>query len=287
MCIIAIKNKGVSMPDEKILKTMFKNNSDGAGFMYAYNGAVHIEKGFMHYNEFKSAIDSLAEKYDISALPLVMHFRIATSGNIDGGTTHPFPVSSKRNALRKLKYTTDLAIAHNGVIPISAPKNMSDTMQYVAKRLTLYRNIQNDFYKHNCFLKRVEKEIKSKMVFLDKSGYIATVGEFITEDNGMIYSNTSYKDKTYFSINSYYDMFAYSTQSKLCPIDGYILDYDGHLKDCDDGLYLIDKYGNLYEYDFNFDVAVRLYADAFTYSGMPCVYDEDKAMYFDVEDYIG
>ena len=70
---------------------MFENNPDGAGFMYAYQGNVFIEKGFMSYEEFKVGLDNLSQKYDISALPLVMHFRIATSGNVDGGTTHPFP----------------------------------------------------------------------------------------------------------------------------------------------------------------------------------------------------
>ena len=35
MCIIAIKEKGIDMPNEKILETMFEHNPDGAGFMYA------------------------------------------------------------------------------------------------------------------------------------------------------------------------------------------------------------------------------------------------------------
>ena len=132
MCIIAIKNKGISLPDETTLKAMFENNPDGAGFMYAYNGSVFIEKGFMSYEEFKRGLVKVSEKYDISALPLVMHFRIATSGNVDGGTTHPFPVSSKRKILRKTSFTTNLAIVHNGIIPISAPKNTSDTMATTA-----------------------------------------------------------------------------------------------------------------------------------------------------------
>lgn len=281
MCIIAIKNKGIALPDETTLQIMFKNNPDGAGIMYAYNGNVFIEKGFMTYEEFKTSIEKLSKKYDITELPVIMHFRIATSGDIDGGTTHPFPISTKRKVLRKLKYTTDIAIAHNGIIPISAPKNMSDTMEYTAKKLTSYKKIQHNFYKHKCYLKRIEKEIKSKMVFLDKDGYISTIGEFVTEDDGMIYSNTSYLERQYYF--DYDKLFGYYAKCKLCPIDGYLLDYSGNLIDCNDGLYLIDKYSNIYEYDFAFDIAVAIDASAFTYSGSPYVYDESQAMYFTID----
>lgn len=38
MCIIAIKKKGNPLPSESIMETMFKNNSDGAGFAYHLNG---------------------------------------------------------------------------------------------------------------------------------------------------------------------------------------------------------------------------------------------------------
>ena len=80
MCIIAIKDKGIKLPNEKTLETMFWNNSDGAGFMYAKDGKVVIRKGFMTFRAFKSALDGID---DVDNLPLVMHFRIATSGNVD------------------------------------------------------------------------------------------------------------------------------------------------------------------------------------------------------------
>ena len=55
MCIIAIKDKGINLPKDEILETMFRHNSDGAGFMYAKDGQVHIKKGFMTYKAFKKA----------------------------------------------------------------------------------------------------------------------------------------------------------------------------------------------------------------------------------------
>ena len=42
MCIIAAKPIGVKMPNEETIRTMWNNNNDGAGFMCAANGRVHI-----------------------------------------------------------------------------------------------------------------------------------------------------------------------------------------------------------------------------------------------------
>ena len=279
MCIIAIKNKGINMPSAETLQTMFYNNPDGAGFMYAIDKKVYIRKGYMSFEEFNGAIDRLSSKYDIASLPLVMHFRIATSGNVDKGTTHPFPVSSKRKILRRLKFTSDLAVVHNGIIPISAPKGMSDTMKYTAQKLTVYKSIQKDFYTQKCYLKHIKKEIQSKMVFLDGTGYISMIGDFITESDGMIYSNRSYLKREYF-----YDkmLCCYST-CMLCPVDGYVKYRSGEMADSADDFYLINKYGTVYRYDFIYDIAVPIDAEAYTYSGLPYIYDENNAVYFDVE----
>ena len=282
MCIIAIKNKGVSLPSEQTLEAMFKNNSDGAGFMYATDNKVIINKGFMTFRSFKSALDKLKEEHDITSLPLIMHFRIATSGQVDGGTTHPFPLSAKRKQLRKQHIETDIGIVHNGIIPIKTPNNMSDTMQYIAKQLTVYKRIQADFYTSEHWRRKIEKEIKSKMVFMDNNGEIYMIGDFIT-DKGMIYSNHSYEEHSF--VFGYEKFLDYTPQSKLCPIDGYITTHCGELVDCEDGLYLISKYGQVYEYDFNFDVAVPITATAYTYESVPFFYDESHAFYFNVSDY--
>ena len=41
MCIIAIKKKGTIIEDE-VLETMFTNNPDGVGYMYAWDNKVEI-----------------------------------------------------------------------------------------------------------------------------------------------------------------------------------------------------------------------------------------------------
>ena len=280
MCIIAIKEKGINMPSEEILETMFRHNPDGAGFMYAKDGHVHIRKGFMTFHSFMKAVDRIENVKDI---PLVMHFRIATSGNIDAGTCHPFPISNKRKVLRKTDITTDIGVVHNGVIPITAPNNMSDTMQYIAGKLYYYQKLQQNFYVQKSYMKRIEKEIQSKMVFLTSNGDIYKIGDFIT-DSGMIYSNTSYRSYTYLPYHFSFDddLYGYCSSAMLCPIEGYLQDEFGQLIDCCDGLYLMDKHSQVYEYNFDFNVAEPILATAFAHSGLPYVFNEYEAMYMNI-----
>ena len=281
MCIIAIKNKGIELPNEQILETMFKNNSDGAGFMYAADNKVIIQKGYMTFHSFMSAFKKLEQKYNLTDIPIVMHFRIATSGQVDAGTCHPFPIASKRKYLRRQYTETDIGVVHNGIIPIAAPDNMSDTMQYIKENLWEYKKHQCDFYTNKKWQKRIEKEIMSKMAFLDSAGQVYTIGDFINDD-GMVYSNRSYKNQTFFL--GYERFLDYYSQCNLCPIDGYIVTNCGNLIDCEDGLYLIDKYGKVYEYDFIMDLAAPIEATAYTYESLPFYYNEKQAMYFRVSE---
>ena len=53
MCIIVYKPTGIESPSWATLHQCFDYNSDGAGFMYAENGKVYIQKGYMTWNSFK------------------------------------------------------------------------------------------------------------------------------------------------------------------------------------------------------------------------------------------
>ena len=48
--------------------------------MYAHDGKVVIEKGFMKLDEFTAALDRVAQTVDLTATGVVMHFRITTHG---------------------------------------------------------------------------------------------------------------------------------------------------------------------------------------------------------------
>lgn len=133
--------------------------------------------------------------------------------------------------------------------------------------------LKKDFYKDEAGKKLVYNFIKSKMVFLDSDGYIATVGDFITE-GGMLYSNTSYKARTV-----YYNWDFWSNYSArwygsghgdymtwLTEDDGYILT-NGTLISADG--HLADRKGNIYLYDFATDTAVPVDGKLYNHAGRP------------------
>lgn len=278
MCIIAIKKANQPLPEEKIMETMFKNNPDGAGFCYCYNGEVIIQKGYMTYEAFTEALKKVSERIDTYSTRMIFHFRISTHGGVNPSLCHPFPMSKHMPELKHLTASTSLAMVHNGVIPIKTRKGVSDTMEYITR--CLYKRYRRDpgFYKNKNIRKAILTEIgSSRMAFLDCSGNIYTIGEFIT-DNGIMYSNTSYKERE-LSFNFWYD---YTDFTKLMPLDeGYIVT-EKDMIECEESNYLIGRGGKLYEYDHYFDVAVEIKGAAYNTNGFSASYDEDKAIWMNV-----
>ena len=196
MCVIAIKKQGVKMPDEQTLKTMWTNNPHGAGIMYARGGRVHIDKGYMDWTAFYERIKTLGDVTDES---VVIHFRIATHGSVCPGNTHPFPVTANVVNLSKLRGTCRVGVAHNGIIRCVTPrKGISDTMEYVATKLAPLAQEQPSWYTDTETLAKIGHEIQSKLAILDGNGVISYYGDFIEDEaTGMLYSNDSYKPRTY------------------------------------------------------------------------------------------
>ena len=67
------------------------------------------------------------------------------------------------------------------------------------------------------------------MVFLDSTGEIYIIGDFVTESDGMVYSNHSYEKHSF--LFGYDSLFEYTPYAKLAPIEGYLIDKDGKLID--------------------------------------------------------
>jgi predicted glutamine amidotransferase len=285
MCIIAIKPAGTTMPDEGKIRTMWQGNSDGAGLMYARNGKVHIEKGFMKLKQLSHRIDHLRRKADLDNCTVVLHFRIGTAGGKIPQNTHPFPVSPMLEELNKLEIDCPLGVAHNGIIPID-PRNktISDTMEYILTQLAVLQKAMPDFYENEWAMKLIENATHSKMAFLKGDGNFYTIGRFQTED-GILYSNGGYIpwsgsrwqgvfghwDKTT-GAYTYYDEEDYMGkepwEKQLCkgkasedapelyltwlnPELEYIVLPDGTLGNADD--WLIDENNSLYVYDLESD----------------------------------
>lgn len=289
MCIIAIKPAGVKMPATATIENMWYNNNDGAGLMYAAGGTVHIEKGFMALKDFKTALNRLEKSIDVTNTPMVLHFRITTHGGTSAGNTHPFPVTEKLPLLQMTKYKAPLAVAHNGTIDIRpSKKDVSDTMEYIINQLAPLYQLRRDFYRQPAGKKLVYNFIKSKMAFLDGTGRIETIGDFIEDKDGMLYSNTSYKART---IYYNWDLGNYGTEwynskygkymSWLTEDDGYIVS-EGSLMSAD--YHLTDKQGKLYRYDIDADVAIPIDGTLFNHAGRPINgFKEDSAEYVEIQ----
>ena len=291
MCIIAIKPAGVKLPATETIENMWYSNSDGAGLMYAAGGTVHIQKGFMSLKDFKAALKRLERSINLTDVPMVLHFRITTHGGTSAGNTHPFPVTEKLPLLQMTKSKATLAVAHNGIIDIKpSKKDISDTMEYIISQLAPLYQLKKDFYKQPAGKKLVYNAIKSKMAFLDGTGRIETIGDFIAGNDGLMYSNSSYKARTIYynwDIWENYSIRWYESEhgkylSWLTEEDGYIL-ADGTILSAD--CHLVDEQGNLYKYDMETDMAIPVDGTLFNHAGKPINgFNEDFVEYMEIQD---
>lgn len=285
MCIIASKAAGVEMPKAEYIRNMFKNNDDGAGLMYAANGKVCIEKGFMKLEDFQNKLDELNMKYGLKEISLVMHFRITTHGGTNPENCHPFPITESEGMLKKLHCTTDVGIAHNGIIPITPRKGISDTMEYVLSQLAHLKKAVPRFYESKHLLQMIYNAIDSKMVIMNGKGQLVYVGNFHEED-GVKYSNYSYSYDSKFGFPySYYgfgddslfdeEEYCYTSRELM-----WIDDYKGHhVRNIKGkvvyGDFAIDKNGAVYEYDLDYEMFVRRYSyKAFGGDGKELPFDD-------------
>lgn len=208
MCIIVAKNKGVALPTKKTLEQCFERNKDGAGIMYVKNNKVIIEKGLMTFQDFYKKLKSIKKEFggDLTNKALVMHFRIGTHGENDKATTHPFPISNNFNDLRATYFETDLGMAHNGIMSFyNYDRTLSDTQSFIKDYVSVFKELNKKFYLNNKVMEIISNEANissNKLCFLDNKENIYWYGNKVI-DNGVIYSNETYKPYTYKSYRSY------------------------------------------------------------------------------------
>ena len=291
MCVIAVKPANIAMIDNQTIENCWYNNDDGAGFMYPAHGGVKIKKGYMTLKALKKALKALNKEIDTIATPIVLHFRIGTSGGNVAANTHPFPVSESLAALQKTQLTTPLAVAHNGVIDIRPrKKDISDTMEYILSQLAPLYQLKKDFYRHEAGKQLIYNAIQSKMAFMDAAGRISLVGKF-EKDGEYYFSNSSYK--AYYRSYSYWDKwddYAFKNWNKkgvscrmlqwLDDRDGYIITGSGEIVEAFD--YLLSSTGELYIYDGDYDAAIPIDGTAYSHAGIPLQWDVAKAEMMEV-----
>lgn len=204
MCIIAAKPANTKMPTYETLENMWYGNPDGAGIMYAIDGKVRIEKGLMTFKAFNDKLDELRKVVDLDAVPVVMHFRITTHGGTCPANTHPFPVTDSVKLLQRTSLAANIGVAHNGIIPITPRKGISDTMEYIASQLAPLSRACPSWYRNPDALTLVKNAIQSKMAVLTGKGELVTIGDFV-ESDGIKYSNSSFRGWGKYGRYSMYD----------------------------------------------------------------------------------
>lgn len=191
MCIIAVSKIGVKQPSLDTMRTMFENNPDGAGYMFARDGKVYIHKGFMEWKDFERSIK--AEKFGKED-PVVYHFRISTQAGVRPTMTHPFPLTEKLELCEKLDLSCSVGIAHNGIIHMTSDTKetrFSDTAIFITDYMTRLIRSKADLT-DPAVLNMIDHLTNSKWAMINGfTGEISTVGKF-TNKGGIMYSNDSY-----------------------------------------------------------------------------------------------
>jgi len=175
MCIAIVKPLGKTISKDT-LKACAKNNPDGMGFAYIKDGTLYINK---YLNDFDRFYKDYSELETTS--PMLIHFRIATHGEVNLDNCHPFILNDK------------MALVHNGVITgYGDKKTKSDTVDFIEK---VIGNIGWKNWKNPAFRELVGKAIGySKLAILDENGNYYIINESKGNWNdGVWYSNESYK----------------------------------------------------------------------------------------------
>jgi glutamine amidotransferase len=214
MCIIALKEQDATISKET-LQQCFKANKDGAGFMYAEDNILHTEKGFFSFDDFYKAYTPHQSK------KIALHFRIKTHGEINKDNCHPFEVSKT------------LGLMHNGMIDIQEyNKKFSDTWHFNEKIIKpMYRD-NGGFLKKNYNLELIKKFVGySKLVFLNNRGVHTIVNEDKgVWENGVWYSNTSYKIPTFPVVKQHQDTSWRGFKSKWKFLEGDYISFNAPWK---------------------------------------------------------
>lgn len=205
MCVIVVKEAGVPVPKNEVLRDCFQHNGDGAGFAFARGGQVYIRKGFMTWRSFRKGLrrERLTDQDSV-----MYHFRIATAGLKSPENTHPFPVTSSEKLLSSRWIKTDCAVAHNGILYREGEGEKSDTFIFVRDVLALPEA--------KLHVRAMDEGIirfladGGKFAFLYGTGECVRTGRDWDEENGLYFSNM-YHDWSS-RMWSYHDMLHYDSR---------------------------------------------------------------------------
>lgn len=187
MCIAIVKPVGAKIPDKELLKRCWNNNPDGGGLMYNDGKDVVIHKGFTKFKGFWKYLKHLNNQVNLRDKDLVIHFRIATSGGVTREATHPFPVTTSLEEMKKLDNICEYGFAHNGVISGYGSKDFSDTMEYNASIIANIHDLENS----EDLINNLAYDNASRFAILTKDNF--ELGGRWVKDGDLYFSNETYK----------------------------------------------------------------------------------------------
>lgn len=177
MCIIAVIPQGKKIDDETFF-TMWTNNPDGAGMMFIENRKVRVIKEF--YDSYRLWKEYL--KASKLSTPIVLHFRIATSGKVNGYNIHPFKVHD------------GLYFCHNGILDIEVPVTSKENDTQIFNNSVL-KHLPQDFIYNKGINRLLYSTIGryNKFVFINDAGFIKIINKRAgIIDSGVWFSNKGY-----------------------------------------------------------------------------------------------
>lgn len=177
MCVIVAQPEGARL-QKSAARNCYLNNPDGAGFAFVKDGEVYISKGFKSFPHFWREYKRRSK--DLSS-PFLLHFRIATVGDVNIENTHPFPS------------TLGSAFAHNGTMHsfkevfegYSDSRNVAELLRQLKMDITTYSG--------RVMLKSILGSTNKGVFLLPNKQFVilnAAEGEV---NNGIWYSNNSYR----------------------------------------------------------------------------------------------
>lgn len=194
MCIIIVANKNKKIPNEHI-KLASELNCDGFGISASVNNKLFVYKSIsINSDDIIKLYNSIRQ---VATGDIVLHFRLATHGDVSDKLCHPFYVNK------------DLVMFHNGVIRDSISgynehnKNESDTKAFVNNAL---KNFKKGFQNNKTIMNMINETLGeyNKLCFLDNTGKTTyTSSSKWVEYNGILYSNPDifYDGENYRYIN--------------------------------------------------------------------------------------
>lgn len=207
MCLLCFSPAG-TMPRREDIEMACANNPDGFGFAVRIDDKIITSRG-LNANKVIDKFFKLKERYPES--DAMFHARLATHGTINNENCHPFRVANDRR----------IVLGHNGILPMQVPANgsRSDTRIFAEDILPAMGIEVLDNYSDRTALEdwlgTNKMVIMSTHPALKKDYYILNEHHGV-DDNGVWYSNCSYRPYTYsYSGAKKYDRYVFNSPTNI------------------------------------------------------------------------